>query len=199
MWNYMDKQGNVTGKAIVVYSSKRGSTQQYAKWIAEQLSCDIVDFSNSTGKINLQKIDFDRYDCVIYGGWIRGSGIVDFDKFIKSAGENILSKLIVFGVGIAYQSAENYMQVWSLNIGKIDPQNTQKSTLYILDGSFFPDKIGGLDKFLMMIMKKVLISGSIKDEKNQLQTMKERIDKGFDGVKIENINSLVKEAKDRIM
>ena len=31
-------------KAIVIYTSKRGSTKQYAEWIAEDLGCEAVPF-----------------------------------------------------------------------------------------------------------------------------------------------------------
>ena len=30
-------------KAIVIYSSKRGSTKQYAEWIAEDLCCEAIE------------------------------------------------------------------------------------------------------------------------------------------------------------
>ena len=34
------------GKAIVIYTSKRGSTKQYAEWIAEDLGCEAIAFSD---------------------------------------------------------------------------------------------------------------------------------------------------------
>ena len=33
-------------KAIVIYTSKRGSTKQYAEWIAEDLGCGAVPLSD---------------------------------------------------------------------------------------------------------------------------------------------------------
>ena len=70
-------------KSIVIYTSKRGSTRQYAEWIAEDLGCKALPLSDAKG------IDLHEYDCVIYGGWIRGSGIVDFDKFAKMLDDEI--------------------------------------------------------------------------------------------------------------
>ena len=64
-------------KSIVIYTSKRGSTKQYAEWIAEDLGCRAVPLDD----VLKEGMDLHGYGCVIYGGWIRGSGIVDFDRF----------------------------------------------------------------------------------------------------------------------
>ena len=77
-------------KYIVIYTSKRGSTKQYAEWIAEDLGCEALPLSDA------QRLDLHEYDCVIYGGWIRGSGIVDFDKFAKMLDADIMDHLLVF-------------------------------------------------------------------------------------------------------
>ena len=178
-------------KAIVIYSSKRGSTKQYAEWIAEELAgnceCELVSFGDSKG-INLYE-----YDLIVYGGWIRGSGIVDFDNFRKRLDGELLSKLILFGCGIADETPENYMQVWSLNIGKIDPHNDYKSIMYILGGRYSPELVDGFDGMLMKVCKKVLTSGKTKEGEAQADMMLARINDGCDLVKRENINSLIKD------
>ena len=182
-------------KGIVIYSSKRGSTKQYAEWIAEELGCKAAALSDVKEKgINLYD-----YACIIYGGWIRGSGIVDFDKFAKMLDDELMAKLIVYGVGMADETAENYAQVWGYSIGKIDPKNEKRILLYILGGRYDPKTVKGLDAFLMKIMRSVLISGSTKDAKSRMNFMKDRIDNGVDMVKRENINSLVKDAKKLLM
>ena len=64
-------------KAIVIYNSKRGSTKQYAEWIAGELGCTSVSLEN------LDYGSLGQFDVVIFGSWLRGSGIVGFDKFRK--------------------------------------------------------------------------------------------------------------------
>ena len=178
-------------KAIVIYSSKRGSTKQYAEWIAEELNknceCELVAFKDSKA-YNLYE-----YDLIVYGGWIRGSGIVDFDVFSKRLDEELLSKMVVFGCGIADETPDNYMQVWSLNIGKLDPHNECKSVMYILGGRYDPSAVTGLDKMLMGVAKKVMLSGATPDAEGPAAMMKDRIEKGCDLVKRDNINSLIKD------
>lgn len=177
-------------KAIVIYTSKRGSTRQYAEWIAEELGCEAIPFNDP----RMKEINLYEYDCILYGGWIRGSGIVDFDKFGKMLDPELMHRLIVFGVGMADETADNYAQVWGYSIGKIDPKNENRSILYILGGRYDPASVQGMDKFLMKIMKTVLISGSTPDAKSRANFMKDRIENGVDMVFRDNIQSLVRDA-----
>ena len=179
------------GKCIVIYTSKRGSTKQYAEWIAEDLCCRAVPLDDAMK----EGIDLHDYDCVIYGGWIRGSGIVDFDKFSRLLDADTMSRLIVYGVGVADETAENYAQVWGYSIGKIDPKNENGAIMYILGGRYAPEKVTGMDGFLMKIMRKVLLSGSTPDARAQADKIRERIDNGVDMVSRDNIASLVKDAR----
>lgn len=179
-------------KSIVIYTSKRGSTKQYAEWIAEDLECRALPLSDA-GDINLYE-----YDCIIYGGWIRGSGIVDFDKFARMLDDELMRRLIVFGVGFADETAENYAQVWGYSIGKIDPKNENKSIMYILGGKYDPSAVTGMDKFMMKIMRSVLLSGSTPEAKVQANKIRDRIDNGIDMVRRENIASLVRDAKKKL-
>ena len=179
-------------KAIVIYTSKRGSTKQYAEWIAEDLDCGAKSLAECRG------LDLHGFDLIIYGGWIRGSGIVDFDKFAKMIDDELMERLIVFGVGFADETAENYAQVWGYSLGKIDPKNDRRVLLYILGGRYDPSSVTGMDKFLMKTMRAVLLSGSTMEAKPRANVMKERIDGGCDFVKRENIASLVRDARRKL-
>ena len=178
-------------KSIVIYTSKRGSTKQYAEWIAEDLGCEAMTLDEAAKRdINLYE-----YGCIIYGGWIRGSGIVGFDRFGKWLDDELMKRLIVYGVGFADETADNYAQVWGYSIGKLDPKNENRSILYILGGRYDPAAVTGMDKMMMKVMRTVLLSGSTPDAKMQANKIKERIDNGIDMVKRENIASLVKDAR----
>jgi hypothetical protein len=56
-------------KTIVIYKSKTGYTKQYAQWIAEELSADILP----ADKVSFQKLA--EYDCIIFGGRLYAVGI----------------------------------------------------------------------------------------------------------------------------
>lgn len=178
--------------AIVIYSSKRGSTEKYAKWIAEDLGCETVPFAQ------IKSVNLYMYDVVIYGGWIRGSGIVDFDVFKKKwLTDDLMGKLIVYGVGVANATPENYMQVYDINYKGIAIEGAKNPTLYILSGAYDPVRITGMDKMLMGVMKKVLISGAKGaggSASSEAAELADRLENGIDLVKRENVAAIVKEA-----
>lgn len=185
-------------KGIILYTSKRGSTKEYAEWIADEIrdsgyECEAVPYDS--GKATKSRINLYEYDLIIYGGWIRGSGIVDFDKFKGELDEELLNRLLIFGVGIANESSDNYMQVYDINYKGIFKDGEKNPTLYILSGRYDPNKITGIDKMMMGVMKKVLMSGSTKDAKPDADNMKNRIINGIDLVDKNNIKAIVKEAK----
>ena len=65
------------GKGIVIFKGSTGFTQKYAQWIAEELNCDIVDWSNR------KKIKFSDYETVIFGGRCYASSIDGLKWFKK--------------------------------------------------------------------------------------------------------------------
>ena len=125
-------------KAIVIYNSKRGSTKQYAEWIASELDCTAVPL-----------INFD------YGSLDR------FDKFRKQI-VGCEDKLILFVTGISEYNPANYQQICEINFK--DGVNMQNTLLYFCPGRYVPGEVKGLDKFLMAVSKKVLLSGTTDKE-----------------------------------
>lgn len=80
-------------RIIVVYQSKYGATKKYAEWLAEELSCDIIE----TKKATVEQIE--KYDIVILGGGIYATGIAGI-SFLKKHYERLKNKkVIVFAVG----------------------------------------------------------------------------------------------------
>lgn len=161
-------------KAIVIYNSKRGSTKQYAEWIAGELGCTSV---------SLQNLDYGslgQFDVVIFGSWLRGSGIVGFDKFRKQIAD-YADKLIIFVTGISEYNPQNYQQICEINFK--DGINMQNTLLYFCPGRYVPSEVKGLDKFLMAISKKVLISGATDSSSSAAaSTMVDAIENGVDNV-----------------
>lgn len=59
-------------KNIVVYESKYGSTEKYAKWIGEELNCKVSKISDVTTEELL------NYDNIVFGGWLQAGKIKGF-------------------------------------------------------------------------------------------------------------------------
>lgn len=160
-------------KSIVIYNSKRGSTEQYARWIAKDIraeQCVALD------QADLHSLD--QFDEVVFGGWIRGSGIVGLDK-IKKTAPDVAPRLVVFGVGIAPASPENYMQVLEINLDD-DSGHWKDVPMHILPGRYDPEKVQGMDRFLMAVAKRVMISGRVSRSDRGAAAMKAALEKGMD-------------------
>ena len=56
-------------RTIVLYTSKYGAAETYARWIAEALGCRAVPLDKFSKK------ELQGYDTVIYGGGVQAGGI----------------------------------------------------------------------------------------------------------------------------
>lgn len=173
-------------KAVVIYSSKRGATKRYAEWIAEDLGCDCIPLA--TCDVH----SLEQFDVIVYGGWLRGSGIVGFDKF-REAISDLGDRLVVFCDGISNDTAENFEQIVDINLG----ENENSIPIFFLSGAYDPSKVTGIDKMMMSVAKHVVVSGStggIEGEKEAF-SMKDIIEHGRDMVERDNIKDVVAAAK----
>lgn len=177
-------------KAIVIYNSKRGSTKQYAEWIADDLECTAVPLQNfDYGSLS-------QFDVVIFGGWLRGSGIVGFDKFRKHIAAHT-DKLIIFVTGISEYNPQNYQQICEINF--TEEINMQNTLLYFCPGKYVPSEVTGLDKFLMAVSKKVLISGATdKESSSAANTMVDAIVNGVNNVDRRYTEQVIRAARKKL-
>ena len=63
---------------IVVYESKYGSTERYAKWIGEELNCKVARISD----VPIDELI--KYDNIIFGGWVKAGSHNGFHKLSKN-------------------------------------------------------------------------------------------------------------------
>lgn len=169
-------------KILIVYTSKRGSTEKYANWIAKGL-CEFASSEDMVIQIDCMPFaDFDingigDYDIVIYGGWLRGSGIVGFDK-IKSRVQEDPEKFIIYCCGISDCNPANYMQICDINFG--GKADLSKAVLYYCPGAYDPKSVKGMDKLMMMFAKHILLKGKVRGEEGAAYNMMKMIDEGCD-------------------
>lgn len=76
-------------RTLVVYTSKYGSTKQYAEWIAEELGCKAIPASSVTAT------DIAESDIVICGGYLHMGKIIGAD-FIANNWDALQPKTVLF-------------------------------------------------------------------------------------------------------
>lgn len=74
--------------AIVIYQSKYGYTERYAKWIAQELNCEVISQKDAT----IEKVK--SYDTIIFGSGIYGGKIAGFDLITRNF-DQLKSKILV--------------------------------------------------------------------------------------------------------
>ncbi len=87
---------------IVIYKSKYGSTKGYAEWIAEALSCEVVDAK----AVKIE--DLDPYDTIVYGGGLYAEVIAGVSLITKNLDRLKGKKLIVYSTGITPLDCRDY-------------------------------------------------------------------------------------------
>lgn len=158
-------------KKIVLYTSKRGSTKQYAEWIAEDLGCEAMNLKDA------DLTSLPEYDLIVYGSWLRGSGIVDYDKLDPYL-EGLKNRTVLFVTGISEYNPANYLQICEINFD--GRENMDQMQLYFCPGKYDPAQVKGLDRLLMAVAKRVLKSGETAEGRSAAAHMIRNIENGVD-------------------
>lgn len=153
-------------KILLIYKSKTGFTEKYAKWISEEIDCEVVNISN------IQNINFKTYDIVIYGSRIH-AGRVDGLERIKRL--NLGNKLIVFATGATPKETNSIQEVWKNNLSEEELKTIKH--FYIPAGLNY-EKMGFLDK-TMMKMASIILEKKKNKSKEDIG-MQNSIKKSYD-------------------
>lgn len=174
-------------KTVVLYKGKYGATGQYARWIAEELQCDLFEADKFPAR------DFQKYDNIIYGGALQAGGIKGFELIRKNRMKIMDKKVVIFAVGLSTDSQENRIQVREINFNKYALSGM---TLYYCKGAFDPEKVKGMDRAIINLtlnmLKKKPESQWTEDERRLYHDMTE----GADYIDKQYIEPIVAEFRD---
>lgn len=155
-------------RTIVLYTSKYGAAETYARWIAEALGCRAVPLDKFSKK------ELQGYDTVIYGGGVQAGGIRGLEQFTKwikgdlklrqMAKRGTISEAeaaeigafdrqyYIFAVGISLDSEGNRLQLRDINF---DKDWLRDLPCFFLPGAFDPAKLAGVDKSIIKVATKM--------------------------------------------
>lgn len=134
-------------KAVVIYQSKYGSTEKYARWISEELSCDLFKRSDFKDKM------FDSYDVIIYGGALFAGGLSGISLIAKNF-ERIRNKsLVLFSCGLADPTSETNIKNIRQSLSKsLTAEMFDAAKVFHLRGGINYSKLGFVHKTLMSMV-----------------------------------------------
>ena len=158
-------------RTIVLYTSKYGAAETYARWIAEALGCRAVPLDKFSKK------ELQGYDTVIYGGGVQAGGIRGLEQFTKwikgdlklrqMAKRGTISEAeaaeigafdrqyYIFAVGISLDSEGNRLQLRDINF---DKDWLRDLPCFFLPGAFDPAKLAGVDKAIIKVATKMFLN-----------------------------------------
>jgi len=149
-------------KTIVIYNSKTGFTQKYAKLISEELNCQCVEFKKA------KKLYLSEYEAIVFGSWTMAGTISNLDWFKKKL--NLLAsqgkKLIVYSVGA--NPAD------SPEIKESIPKNFTEEQLKVIKYFYCP---GGINYEKMKGFGKVILKALARSLKNKKDATPEELEK----------------------
>ena len=132
-------------RTIVLYTSKYGAAETYARWIAEALGCRAVPLDKFSKK------ELQGYDTVIYGGGVQAGGVRGLEQFTKwIKGDLKLRQMAKRGT----ISEGNRLQLRDINF---DKDWLRDLPCFFLPGAFDPAKLAGVDKAIIKVATKMFL------------------------------------------
>lgn len=163
-------------KKLVIFKSKTGFTETYARWIGKALDCDVIQLNKVDNKI------IKNYDVIIYGGWIMGNVIRGFNKIKKYD----IERLIVYGVGSLPNELADEDSI-------IESNSLVDIPFFYMSGGF---RVEGHNFFIRKMLEALKKSINKNTEKNPRDVyMSKNLGTNFNNMDDKNINPLVKYVK----
>ena len=141
---------------IVIYSSKYGTTELYANWIAKELKADLKEISE------VKSYELIYYDTVIFGAPLYIGKLHQYNQMLNTMMLYPPKLFLIFAVGLKDPS-EEYIQV-------IKKQNNiEDDEVFYFPGKLDYQHLTLLDKFLMRGLKaQIKKHQSLTDEEQRI-------------------------------
>jgi len=138
-------------KTAVIYASRYGSTEKYAKWIAEELGADLLPAGD------VSPADLDGYGVIVYGGGLYAGRVNGISLLTKNLGRVGDKKLFLFTVGLFDVSIPKNVETLQSGLKKtLPPALYEKLRLYHFRGGMYLSKMGFFHRLVMKIMTNML-------------------------------------------
>ena len=156
-------------KTLIIYSSKTGFTEKYARWLQEDLACDCVEFAQRI------TVDLTAYQAVAFGGGCYVGRIRRLFWFKKQLPRLRGKRAAVFFTGAMPPDASDVRRLERENF---QPEELKFLRPFYLQGGLNYAAMSPLDKLLMAVFRKMLKAhADTSKEKVMLQNVQQSFDK----------------------
>jgi menaquinone-dependent protoporphyrinogen IX oxidase len=127
----------------VIFKSKYGTTEKYAKWIAEEVGADIYPVKEITAD------DLEKYDTIIYCGGLYAGGIMGISFIKNNYGKFRKKKVIVVAVGSTLKKDDAIAELKDKNFTEEMKKDVK---MFILRGGLNYPQMHIFDRILMFLL-----------------------------------------------
>ena len=136
----------------VIYASHYGFTEAYARWLAEDLSADLLE----SGKV--KKEDLEGHGTIVCGGGLYAGGVNGISTLVKNAERLQGKKLYLFTVWASDPpEPENITNIRNGLSKALPPQLLETMHIYHLRGGLRYSKMSMVHRTMMAMLRKVLL------------------------------------------
>lgn len=162
-------------KTAVIYKSRYGFAETYARWLAEALGAELL----VTDRV--KAADLQNYDTIVYGGGLYAGGVSGIDLITKNF-ESIKSKnLYLFTVGAAdVADPENIAGIKASLSRVLTPPMLQAIKIYHLRGGVKYSGMSLIHRTMMGMMMKMVRKKSESELRTEDKMMLETYGKDID-------------------
>ncbi|WP_124059193.1 flavodoxin domain-containing protein [Vaginisenegalia massiliensis] len=158
---------------LVIYQSRYGHTQQYAEWIAQELTCPLKTFKTVT------LADIEAADTIIFGSGVMAGQYKDLGKFIELVKQYPDKHYAFFSVSITDPAKADNVAFLTKQINqRIELGLQEKIKYFFFRGGLDYERMNGLHRLIMRVM-----IGSLKkkpalspDDQRLVDTYGKRLD-----------------------
>lgn len=170
-------------KVLVVYNSNTGFTERYAKWLAEEMPCDLVPYrERDTAALA-------EYGTVVFGGWFHAGNIMGV-KWLKERIPTLAGKTVaIFATGA---TPVGEPQVEEAIAHGFTPQERERAPVFYLPGGLSYERMGAGNRILMALFRKMM-----KAQKGEESEMYQYLCHSYDITSKEALAPLVRFLKER--
>lgn len=155
-------------KTAVIYNSKTGFTEKYAMWLTERLGADCYRLAEA------KTIDFDRYDAIIFGGWVCAGKVSKVKWFFDRIPTWKDKCLVLYAVGGSPRENPDI----DVFLESVIPSEYHNVKAFYCQGGYNYEKMDAPSRLAMKMFAKMLKSG--KEQTEEEKIMADMISKSYD-------------------
>lgn len=134
-------------KTVILYCSKTGFTEQYAHWLAQDLSCACFPYERR------KTVNLAEYDTVVFGGRLQAGFIRGAKWFFRQLPRLEGKRLALFFTGAMAPDPEAIKRAVMQNI---PPEEQERVPAFYLWGGLNYEKMGPVDRGMMGMFRRML-------------------------------------------